>query len=101
MLGTETSVLSHPRRVAGLADSDSDSVPGEVDDHGTAGLARRPSPKRSPPRRARRRDPAEHYAHCIDGQANAANRRINDALGTQDSQLDPGDEGDGEDEQAS
>ena len=44
------------------------------------------------------------YAHCIDGQANAANRRINEALGTQDPQPDPADEsdeGDGEDEQAS
>ena len=26
------------------------------------------------------------YAHCIDGQADAANKRITDALGTQDTQ---------------
>jgi integrase len=41
------------------------------------------------------------YAHCIDGQANEANKRINDALGTHNSPSDPADEGDGEDEQAS
>ena len=44
------------------------------------------------------------YAHCIDGQANAANTRINEALGTQDPRPDPADESDeggGEDEQAS
>jgi integrase len=41
------------------------------------------------------------YAHCIDGQANEANKRINDALDTPDSQPDPADEGDSEDEQAS
>jgi hypothetical protein len=36
------------------------------------------------------------YAHCIDGQADAANKRITDALGTQDPQPEsgPGDEGD-------
>jgi hypothetical protein len=32
------------------------------------------------------------YAHCIDGQADAANHRITDALGADDSQPDPGDE---------
>jgi hypothetical protein len=26
------------------------------------------------------------YAHCIDGQADAANKRITDALGAQDTQ---------------
>jgi hypothetical protein len=36
------------------------------------------------------------YAHCIDGQADAASRRITDALGTQDAEQDPGDDGDGE-----
>jgi hypothetical protein len=41
------------------------------------------------------------YAHCIDGQANEANKRINDALRASESQPDPADEGDGEDEQAS
>jgi integrase len=40
------------------------------------------------------------YAHCIDGQADAANRRITDALGAQDAQPDPG-EGDADSEQAS
>ena len=40
-------------------------------------------------------------AHCIDGQATAANQRIADALGIQDAEEDPGDEGDGDTEQAS
>jgi hypothetical protein len=35
------------------------------------------------------------YAHCIDGQADAANRRITDALGAQDSEPGPDDEADG------
>ena len=35
------------------------------------------------------------YAHCIDGQATAANQRIAEALGTQDAEEGPGDEGDG------
>ena len=34
------------------------------------------------------------YAHCIDGQADAANKRIIDALGIQHTQPEPGDEGD-------
>ncbi len=35
------------------------------------------------------------YAHCIDGRADAANKRINDALGAQDAQIEsePGNEG--------
>ena len=41
------------------------------------------------------------YARCIDGQATAANQHIADALGTQDTEEDPGDEGDGDSEQAS
>ena len=41
------------------------------------------------------------YAHCIDGQATAANQRIAEALGTQDTEQDLGDEGDGDMEQAS
>jgi hypothetical protein len=43
------------------------------------------------------------YAHCIDGQADAANKRITDALGAQDALIDsePGDKGDDEIEQAS
>ncbi len=41
------------------------------------------------------------YAHCIDGQADAANKRITDALGTQGAQPDLGDEGDGEIDRAS
>jgi integrase len=40
------------------------------------------------------------YAHCIDGQANAANQRITDALGTQDTEQDPGGEGDGDSQTA-
>ena len=32
------------------------------------------------------------YAYCIDGQADATNRRITDALGTQDAGQNPGDE---------
>lgn len=41
------------------------------------------------------------YAHCIDGQATAANQRTAEALGTQDTEQDPGDEDDGDTEQAS
>ena len=41
------------------------------------------------------------YAHCIDGQATAANQRIAEALGTGDAEQDPGDEDDGNMEQAS
>jgi len=41
------------------------------------------------------------YAHCIDGQATAANQRIAEALGTQDVEEDLGDEGDDDIEQAS
>ena len=41
------------------------------------------------------------YAHCIDGQATAANQRIAEALGTRDTEQDLGDEGDGDIEQAS
>jgi hypothetical protein len=41
------------------------------------------------------------YAHCIDGQADAANERITDALGVQDTQPGPGDERDDGSEQAS
>ena len=40
------------------------------------------------------------YAHCIDGQADAANRRITDALGVQDTQPESGDEEDNDIEQA-
>jgi hypothetical protein len=29
------------------------------------------------------------YSHCIDGQPNAANRRITDVLGTKDSEPEP------------
>jgi integrase len=41
------------------------------------------------------------YAHCIDGQATAANQRIAEALDIQDAEQDPADEGDGDTEQAS
>jgi hypothetical protein len=41
------------------------------------------------------------YAHCIDGQADAANQRITDALSTKDAQPEPGDDEDGDSEQAS
>ena len=41
------------------------------------------------------------YAHCIDGQATAANQRIADALGIGDAEQDLGDEDDGDTEQAS
>jgi hypothetical protein len=40
------------------------------------------------------------YAHCINGQA-AANQRIAEALGAQDSEEDPGDKGNGDVAQAS
>ena len=36
------------------------------------------------------------YAHCIDGQADAANQRITDALSAKDSEPEPGDEDDGD-----
>ena len=41
------------------------------------------------------------YAHCIEGQADAANRRITDALGTKDAEGESGGEEDGDSEQAS
>jgi hypothetical protein len=41
------------------------------------------------------------YAHCTDGQANAANQRITDALGTPHARPAPGEEVDGDIEQAS
>ena len=41
------------------------------------------------------------YAHGTCGQADAANQRITDVLGIQEAQRDPGDEGDGDSEQAS
>ncbi len=43
------------------------------------------------------------YAHCIDGQSDAANKRITDALGSQDTQpeSEPDDEEDDDSEQAS
>jgi len=41
------------------------------------------------------------YAHCIDGQADAANRRIIDALGAQDAEPGPDAEADGDSEEAS
>jgi integrase len=40
------------------------------------------------------------YAHCIDGQANAANQRITDALSTPEAEQDPGDQADGDDDTA-
>lgn len=40
------------------------------------------------------------YAHCIDGQANAANQCITDALGAPEAEQDPGDEGDADREPA-
>jgi integrase len=41
------------------------------------------------------------YAHCIDGQADAADLRITDALTTQDAEQGPSDESDDDSEQAS
>ena len=41
------------------------------------------------------------YAHCVDGQSDAANQRITDALATQFPELDLRDEGDHDSEQAS
>ena len=41
------------------------------------------------------------YAHCIDGQATAANQRIAEALGTGDAEEDPGEEDHGDTGQAS
>ncbi len=45
--------------------------------------------------------PPEIYAHCIDGQADAANQRITDALGAKDTEPEPGDGEDGDSEKAS
>jgi hypothetical protein len=41
------------------------------------------------------------YAHCIDGQADAANQRITDALSANDPEPGSGDEEDGDSEKAS
>jgi hypothetical protein len=41
------------------------------------------------------------HAHCIDGQADAANQRITDALGAKDAEPEPGGERDDDTEQAS
>jgi hypothetical protein len=41
------------------------------------------------------------YAHRVDGRADAANRRITDALVTQDTEPEPGDKEDSDTEQAS
>ena len=41
------------------------------------------------------------YAHCIDGQADAANSRITDALATTEPEPGPGEEADDDREQAS
>jgi hypothetical protein len=41
------------------------------------------------------------YAHCIDGEVDAVNKWIIDALGTCDTQPKVGDEGDDDGEQAS
>ena len=38
------------------------------------------------------------YAHCIDGQADAANKRIIDALSTPGAEHNPADEGDADSE---
>ena len=40
------------------------------------------------------------YAHCIDGQADAANKRITDALSIPEADHDPGGEGDADSEPA-
>ena len=40
------------------------------------------------------------YAHCIDGQADAANQRIADALGAAEAEPGPGSEGDAGNESA-
>jgi integrase len=40
------------------------------------------------------------YAHCIDGQSDAANKRITDALTTPETDQDPGGEGDAYSERA-
>jgi hypothetical protein len=51
---------------------------------------------------ARSGSATDSTVHCIDGQADAANQRITDALGTTDAKPGPGDERDHDDsEQAS
>jgi hypothetical protein len=54
-----------------------------------------------PPGRARAAVLLKIYAHCIGGQADAANKRITDALGTTEPEPGPGDEGDDDSQQAS
>jgi hypothetical protein len=54
-----------------------------------------------PPRLARRSRPAQDLRALIDGQADAANQRIADALGAKDTEPEPGGEEDGEGEMAS
>ena len=41
------------------------------------------------------------YAHCIDGQANAANERITDAPGAKDTEPEPGGDQEGDSEKTS
>jgi hypothetical protein len=41
------------------------------------------------------------YAHCIDGQADAANERITDALSARDAEPEPGGGEDGDSKKAS
>jgi hypothetical protein len=53
------------------------------------------------PRPGHRRALLKIYAHCIDGQADASNQRITDALGAKDAKGEPGGEEDGDIEQAS
>ncbi len=83
-------------------------------EHGSPPL--RPAPPPTSPVLAKRGGPATEvtrraghgvavllkiYAHSIDGQADVANQRIAEALGIQDTEEDPGVEGDGDTEQAS
>jgi hypothetical protein len=47
-----------------------------------------------------RTGPSWLYAHCIDGQADAANQRITDALGAKDTEPGPGGEEDSDSKKA-
>jgi hypothetical protein len=60
----------------------------------------RPSPREPSPPPTGSGTARKIYAHCIDGQADAANQRITDALGTTESESGLGGEQDDESEPA-
>ncbi len=67
----------------------------------TTGISPLSRPPRSASHRTWRRRLLKFCAHCIDGQADAANNRPTDALGTAEPEPGPGDEEDDDSEQVS